>query len=327
MQPLWVNDRTLLFSTSSNRSVSLKPTVQLANTRFLQPIGFFSSRTRELLAFDVTNPALPKFASQLELGGDRAWTVGPAMASNDSVYLSYKVVPHSYQVANGAALDDDPEQADANKHYLKQIDYSDSANPVVSDKRVNLPGELRALSRQGALLYTVGSRRHPVTGDSLNNLPALQASGFDGTLAHLLDQLSLERGSQPFTVAGETVFLLDPQPEQSSTPQDPAAGSNAKKSSLATWQVNDDGKFMRLDSVVLGHEVAFRQFDGLTVLRGQGPTVRMIDSRDPQALRDLGAFDIGASGGSSLERADADLQRGLWLPLGSNGVTIVPLGR
>jgi hypothetical protein len=293
--------------------------------------------------------------------------VGAPYAANDNVYVSYRVIPHAGPLPGDAAtkLADAADQADGNKYFLKLIDYTDSANPVASSNAINIPGELRGLSRDGGLLYTAGAALDPTTGACLDNGYSLQVSGFDGAEAHLLDQLSLTSPTQPLTVSGETVFLLDPQPEQIWTPPvvDPAptgtsggtlnvAGNNSlnfsggviftaisfwppynyngwsanpKNSSLSTYEVGDDGKFAQLGSITLNHELAFTQFDGLTVLRNTGRTIRMLDSRDPQKLLDLGTFTLEAYGGSSLENAAADVSRGLWLPLWAYGVEIVPL--
>lgn len=370
IRPVWVNDRTLLLTLSGyqwgqafSRNSADAVNGIAANGIATQVIGSFSSRPRELLAVDVTTPAKPQFVSDLLVGENHSWTVGPAVAANDTVYLSYKVAPRYYYSPDVAALDVDPEQGDQNKYFLKQVDYSDSAKPVLSDARVNIPGELRALSRQGTLLYTVGAERDVASGNSLNKDFALHASSFDGTLVHLLDQLRLTSPAEPFTVSGETVSVLDAQPEQIWVPTTPPvttqndavtessapAGAlvldagvqltlanviwtgrngswqpNPKKSSFSTWEIGDNGKFVRRDSLKLEREVAFKQYGGLTVLRTNGPSVRFIDARDPQALKDLGVQAIEASGSSSLERAAGDLDRGLWLPLGTYGVTFVP---
>jgi hypothetical protein len=403
-----VNERTLLFSAPYYHWRYYTGMILFS---FGYP-GYYNSfpfRSCELLAVDITTPAQPKFASQTALGDGQSWNFSQPFAANDSVYVSYRVVP-GYVADPGAttqAAATDADQAEANKHFLKVIDYSDSTNPVVSGSAINIPGELRGLSRQGGLLYTVGAALDLTTGASEDSGAALHVSGFDGVAAHLLDQLALTNCWQPFAISGETVLLLDPQPAQiwKPTPQpDPgttggatttvsgggalilsggtfsltkagagtltlnssgnattqtantlATGTtlnlsgtitlgsvssialpigynywgswdaNPNLSSLTAYQVDDDGHFQQKGTLQLAHELSFTQFDGLSVLRSTGRDIRLVDTRDPQHLLDLGTFTLEANGNASLDTAAADITRGLWLPLWTYGVEIVPL--
>ena len=171
-------------------------------------------RTEQLIAFDVTLPEQPKFASQQTFGTDQSWDVAKPLAANDTVYLGYKVLP-SYsgiqpEATNSSAAPAPDEQV--NHYFLKLIDYSDSTMPVVADGSIALPGELRGVSRKGQLLYTVGPTLKVTDGSSAGGGRSLQASGFDGTAAHLLDQLPLGYSAQPFLLTGESLLVLHPQP-------------------------------------------------------------------------------------------------------------------
>jgi hypothetical protein len=368
VRPVGAAAGTLTLSGASDASVSSRFSFSSYSSSMLQLnssanaiypyYSYISSRSRELLAFDVTSPEAPKFASRLSLGtAENAWDVGEPLAAGDAVYASYRVVPRatppSADTATAAKIV--AEQVDANRHFLNVIDYSDSANPIAADGGVNLPGELRALSRQGTLLYTTGPALNATDGTAKPEGFALHATAFDGATAHLVDQLPLTTPTQPFALAGETVFLLNPQPAQIWKPKpidplpkpDPLSGAtldsvfvlrpiwwlprgtwetNPLATTLETWRVSDEGAFEKLGSFTGDHELSLTQFDGLTVLRTDNRTIRLIDSRDPTNLLDLGTATLEGYGGASLTAAAADLMRGLWLPTGAFGVQIVPLG-
>jgi hypothetical protein len=368
-----VNDRTLIFSSEGFRSWYFGGPMPLASTAgeskvssnalIIGPWRWSYARSRELAAFDVTLPEQPKLASTITVGDQRAWDVGEPLAANDSVYLSYKVVPAALpQEADAAtkqaAAVDQPYQ---NHYLLKVIDYSDSSNPVVPAGGIELPGELRALGRNGSILYTVGAQLDLTTGALVGDGKfALQASGFDGAAAHLLDEVALSSAAQPIAISGENLFVLNPQPAQNWVPNPqpvptddtttnnltitsnvvlklspigfyPYWGGtwvdNPEKSTFASYQLTDEGKFTQLGSLTLDHELAFTQFAGLAVLRANHPVLRFIDTRDPQKLADLGGGTIEGYGSSSLENAAADVTRGLWLPLFSYGVEFIAIGK
>lgn len=370
VKPLWVNDRTLVFSSEGFRSWYYGGPIALAarqavsavasSNLMISPWRWCYARSRELAAFDVTLPDQPKLASSITVGDDRAWDLGEPLAANDSVYLSYKVVPqivpdNASPTTKQAAAADQPFQ---NHYLLKVIDYSDSSNPVVPAGGIELPGELRGLGRKGSILYTVGAELDLTTGALVGEGKfALQASGFDGAAAHLVDEVELSSAAQPIAIAGDNVFVLNPQPAQKwvpspdpVTPIDPTAGGgvtntvsfklspisfypywggtwvdNPNKSTFVSYQLTDDGKFSQLASLTLDHELAFTQFDGLAVLRANNPVLRLLDTRDPQQLIDLGTGTIEGYGSSSLENGAADVTRGLWLPLFSYGVEFIPI--
>ena len=66
--------------------------------------------------------------------------------------------------------------------------------------------------------------------------------------------------------------------------------------------------------------------NGLAVLRSNDATVHLLDVRDPASPLDLGVYPLENNGSSSLENAAGDPDRGLWLPAGSFGVDVIPLG-
>ncbi|HEV7403425.1 MAG TPA: beta-propeller domain-containing protein [Chthoniobacteraceae bacterium] len=366
LKPLWVNDRTLLFShtsvyrpyytvnslaggvisantlsaastslaSSTLTTASIAPTAPTVPTPVTEPlqatitvgntVSFFwwNKNTTEFFAFDVGSPARPKYASHVKLDQDGMWQSAAPLTTGDKVYLSYKVLWRDTREKLPPGVPDP-----VNRHFLKVIDYSDNTAPVVAAGGINLPGELRALGRQGTVLYTVGPLLDRATGSLQGNGRAVQASSFDGAAAHLLDELPLDSSAQPFLVSGDALLVLHPQPAHF-WQWDYATGtyaSNPAHTTLDSWSLGDDGKFSLGATLTLDHELSVGRVNTLGVLRNNDPTVRLLDLGDPLHPSDLGVYPIHANGSSSLDHADGDAARGLWLPLGREGVDVISL--
>lgn len=352
LKPLWVNDRTLIFSTQSFRSWGWRSPYQIfdggvtanagvttltsaagvtvnggANASLIAPLWYwYGGNSTQLFAFDVTLPAQPKFASQLTFGQTDGWDFGNPLAANDTVYLGYKVLPTKIVDANAqAASPVDP----VNRYFLKLIDYSDSSAPVVADDGVNLPGDLRALGRQGTLLYTVGRQMKVADGSLVGTSCTLQASSFDGAAAHLLDQIPLQSFAQPFLVSGANLLVLNPQPAQlwqlNAVAGSSGWGPNPASTTLDAWSLGDNGKFSQGSTLTLNHELSLGQVQTLGVLRSNDRNIRLLDLSDFTKPLDLGLSTVELNGYSSLENAAGNAQDGLWLPLGAYGVDVIPI--
>lgn len=352
-KPVWVNDRTLVFATQGSawyqpRITTSTPvekvennsaataTVTLSGSLLYWPRYYPTLRTQDLFAFDVTDPAKLKLASQLSFGAEQSWdaaTVVPTV--NDKALLGFKALSR-YSISDPQTEEDKARAAEdartANRHYVTVIDYSDSSAPVVSDKKVNIPGELRAVSADGQFLYTMGQplkqEESGVTVDGKGTV--LHVSAFDGESAHLRDQLPLESRYHPLAFSGDAVFLLKPQPRQiwvDPTPENTANydyryEDNPKLSELVTLKPNAGGQLKPLDSVTLAHEIRFALINGLAVLTTNDDprAVRLLDARDPAKLIDFGIGEFKGIGSASIKNSAADPERGLWVPLGEYGV-------
>ncbi len=343
-KPLWVNDRTLIFAAEGGKSWGgYYPRAFVkageADSAALWPGYYYWSwgRTQELIAFDVSSPAQPKLASRLTFGEEQAWDVTTPLAANDTVYLGFKMLPF-YRWAEGEEgkplpADVAEQQKLIHRHFLKLIDYSDSANPVLALGKVNLPGELRALSRQGQLLYTVGRTLSTTDGNLQGTGSSLHVSGFDGKAAHLLDQLPIDSYAHPFAVSGEQIFVLHGQPpfvtNYAAAADEPAQSEPAEsKATFESLTVNEEtGKFTRVGLLTCEREVAFSLVDSVAVLRNyySDRNIRLVDLRDPAKLLDLGTFELQNNGSANLQLAAADPDLGLWIPLGAYGVEAVLL--
>ena len=348
IQPLWVNDSTLIWVSSQYRtwwwplgyfpvtpattlstgSATSTAASSVATSSFVvSPIfwwpPYVTGQGKRLFAFDVSSPDAPKFASKLEIGGQEAWDVSQPFTVDNLVYISHKdwgwnLTPNQTSTApTGQAAKPDPS---ASRHFLQVVEYGDPTAPVIREPMVNIPGELRGISRGGQLLYTVGRNQDPATDPATLSTPALLVSAFDGALAHLLDQLPLGYASQPFVLSGETVFLLHPSSPLYISGVSSSPAPVPPKSSLATWTVNASGKFAMLDEIDLDHELALSLFGALAVAHDHGSSVHLLDARDPSSLLDLGVQTFEGSGNATIENAAGDVLRGFWLPVGEFGV-------
>jgi hypothetical protein len=341
----------------ANEAASLEVSNIIAIDRWIPYWAY--SRSRVLHAFDVTLPSRPKHASTIEVGKGEPWDVSRAFAADGSVYLSHKqlgkpVALNGTDPSGEPGGDAEPSNDDginANRHFLDVVGYEDPAQPDLGDTHPNVPGRLVGLSRHGRLLYTMGLRYDLATGAAAaaaeESAPALHASAFDGSAVHLLDNLPLAAEGQPFAVAGETLYLLKPEPTHiwKNEPDDFGYVENAAVTKLSTFTITDEGKFLKLDEIALSHESNLSLFGDLAVAHG-GPSYRIcflawnagdfwsggnsrrlqfIDVTNPSDLRAIGEYTFDGAIYPNLTFADGDIARGVWVPLGDYGVEFVPL--
>jgi hypothetical protein len=95
---------------------------------------------------------------------------------------------------------------------------------------------------------------------------------------------------------------------------------NPKKSSLTTWELAANGKFVQLDEVELAHESSFHLFGNLGVVYERANQPRLLDLSEPSALRILGFLGFEGAPSLNYEFADGAADRGLWIPTGQYGL-------
>jgi hypothetical protein len=264
-----------------------------------------------LTAFDVSNPAVPLFRSEVDLGTNGGWNFSSAFASDGLVFLSHDLVDYRW-IPIPLAAGTDPVRTDSvsgyqtwwtQRSFLDVVDYADPLLPTVRQP-VNIPAQLAGIGLNGALLYTVG--QHAET-----NLPAayvrwLDVSAYDGVSASLVASMSLpEEWPSPWLILGTNFFLGRP------------GGTNTAPW-LERWALNQEtGKLMLLDNTTLAAPAdSLAGLDDLLAAHG-GNQLELLDA--PSLLK-LGGGTISTCYWLDLNHADGARDRGLWVPLGSYGV-------
>jgi hypothetical protein len=94
---------------------------------------------------------------------------------------------------------------------------------------------------------------------------------------------------------------------------------------LETWNLSAAGKFQRAGSVTLNSSASsLAAFDALLAVQQNDNSVTLFDASNGAALRRVGGGQPGGCFWFDLTRADGELGRGLWLPLGTYGVAKIP---
>jgi hypothetical protein len=181
----------------------------------------------------------------------------------------------------------------------------------------------------------------------------LHATALDGDVVHLLDQLPFTQYGKPPEIRGTTIFQFQPQQAKiwvpSNEPAPPAGdpiigdpidgvqltligGSywnpgtyedNPQKSTLTTWELGTNGKFVQLDEVELAHESTFHLIGNLGIVYQRANQPRLLDLSEPSALRILGFLNFEGAPSLNYEFADGAPDRGLWIPTGQYGLEAV----
>ncbi len=333
-RPVWPTPTTLVWmsgqpdywflaTTDFQRTASFAPDIWW-------PHGFGGGG--RLLAFDVADPAAPQFASEVTLSrtNHQWWSFSPAFATNGLVYISHRQsefiigLESQWQTRGEPTVTTDPATGESKtnsgpigtwvvRDYLDVVDYRDAFHPMVRDP-VNIPGRLTGLSRGGSLLYTIGSQWRPTNWYWKESLTA---SAYDGVEAHLVDTLELpEVWPHPVHIVDTSVFLGRPGYNYSNT--------NVAPHLLETWTLSNEGEFTQLGEVTLDAPVyLFADFPGMFAAQDNHRTVILFDLTTPAALEPIGASNLSGCVWPTLEGADGNAARGLWLPLGAYGVSKV----
>jgi hypothetical protein len=263
---------------------------------------FWGNNGGRLIAFDVNEAATPKFLSDVNLATNNWWNFSPPQTANGLVYLSHEAVEPvttNYWVQ---------------RWYLDVVDYADAAIPAVR-KPVNIPGSLQGVGSGGELLYTVGAHWTNSTNGWYDGTEYLDASAYDGVAAHLVDSLKLPAyWPRPVLVSGGLVFLGHP------------AETNTVKDLLEAWTLSGTGKFTLLGKAALSGAAQNLAIVGNLLVAQTGNQVSLFNR-----ATDSGVPALLVTGGPpgcvwfDLSKADGAVDRGLWLPLGAYGVSIIPL--
>jgi hypothetical protein len=292
-----------------------------------------------LIAFDVADPAAPKFASAINLQGTNGWwNFSKAFAAEGLVYLSHQqseflIVPFAADattdpasVPSGAAADTTvvdptvvypvPTGRWFSRSFLDVVDYADPEHPTVR-KPVNIPGRLHGVSHNGALLYTVGTRAHRDPNTSPSWTEYLSASAYDGVSAHRIDSIALsDAWPHPVVVVGNNVFVGRSGYSTTTTDVGPHL--------VETWTLPDSGRFTRSGRVELPMPASVLvHLPGMIAAQQTDNTLTLLDLADPTNLRVIGRGRPPGCVWFNMDNADGEAGRGLWLPLGFYGVATI----
>lgn len=288
----------------------------------------------QLIAFEVGDPASPRFASEVNLSQDNWWSFGSAFTADGLVYLSHQTsevieetpapVPGPVQPAKdpgdgtGVIVPLPPIRTWVQRSFLDVIDYADAKHPVVR-KPVNIPGTLQGISHQGSLLYTVGTHWAKELPNDWTEY--LEASAYDGLAAHLVDSLALSNvWPRPLLVLETNIFLGRPGYNY--------ANADTEPPSVETWTLPATGKFTRTGGVQLAAPAqSLAGLPGLLIAQESDNSVVLFDISKPYALQVRAQDRPPGCLGFDLNNSDGEATRGLWVPLGAYGVFRIPVKR
>ena len=275
---------------------------------------YWGNNGGRLIAFDVGNAATPKLLSDLNLATNTWWNFSPAYALNGLVYLSHQAMePYPPIVSGDQDTNAPPVDYWVQRSYLDVVDYADAANPTVR-KPVNIPGSLTGVARAGELLYTVGLHWTNPTNWWYDGTEYLDASAYDGVEAHLIDSLKLSSlWPHPVLALADNVFIGHP------------AETNTAKNLLEAWTILNDGKFTRLSKTELSGAAQNLANFGNLLAAQIGNQISLLNVTNPSAPAFLVTGGPPGCVWFDLSKGDGAVDRGLWLPLGVYGVSVVPI--
>jgi hypothetical protein len=283
-----------------------------------RPIAPWGSGGR-LLAFRVTELHGIEFASEINLGRDGGWNFSATQVGGGLLFLSHQVAEQAPPIVlededtGEVQIRQPPSWMWVQRSYLNVIDYENPADPMIR-RPVEIPGSLIGLSQEGALLYTVGARWRPDANWAFNWTEYLDASAYDGVMVSRIDSLELPtHWPRPYVVQGGDIFLGRPD-------------ENARdRALLERWRLSNEGRFhplVKIEMKAPAERLVAR--DEMLLVQAGGEVV-MMDCSDKDLLRRVGG---GAPPGCiwvELNRAQGELERGIWVPLGLNGVWRLPI--
>jgi hypothetical protein len=283
-----------------------------------RPIAPWGSGGR-LLAFDVLDPAEAVFACEINLGLTGGWNFSAAQMAHGLIHVSHQVGERAPPIvvedeATGEVRTEEPPAwMWVERSYLNVIDFANPADPMIR-RPVEIPGSLIGLSHGGAMLYTVGARWQPDASWSSDWTEYLDASSYDGVSVRRVDSLELPRTwPRPYVAQGGDLFLG-------------RAGVNARDGALLErWRLSDEGRFEPLVKIGLKAPAERLVVRGALLLVQAGGQVVMMDISDPDLPRRVGGETPPGCVWVPLNRAEGGADRGIWVPLGLNGVWRLPI--
>jgi hypothetical protein len=258
-----------------------------------------------LVGLDVSNPEQPRVVSDLNLTTNSWHGFSQVFREGSLLYVSHTELEAV----------EDPAQKITNwvqRSYLDVVDYADPMVPTVR-RPVSIPGLLEGVSHAGEMLYTRGNHGSNTESDSREYI---DASAYDGVAAHLVASLPLsDNWPRPVLVAGTNVIVGVAQYE---------TGGHAATHHLDKWSVEKTGKFVLGASQKIEQPISsLWHKGGLLAVQDNNNHVLLFDPNAPGVFVPRGQGSPGGCLGFDLTRADGDLTRGLWIPLGAYGIVVI----
>jgi hypothetical protein len=274
--------------------------VAATSIRMIAP-WYRTSTGHEMVVFDVRDTSTPKFTTTVDarIGQTGDWSAPVALEGK--LYLSYMAYDDTVTPGEGG-------KSRRYRHFLKSIDFTDTAKPTVSEE-VNIPGRLLAVTHRGETLLTVGCG-FDSKGDPTSNR-VFHTSQFDGSAATLADQLLTSSAYDPYVLDGNTLLIGS------------WSYGESKAERIRAWQISDDNTFTLAGQVRSSAFSSLKALNGLLVGYGNG-LPEIFDVSDAANPRNLEA-DTRELTNSDLTNADGGAGLGIWQAQGSSGVGVVRL--
>jgi hypothetical protein len=294
-----------------------------------------SGSAAKLYSVDASNAAAPQFLSEIKLGATNQWgSFSRPFVADGAVFLSEQftettITGTNFVVRTNVVWVED-RAADPSKdvplitvtnteviytsrqiNWLHVVDYAAPAAPVVRQP-VTIPGALRGMTADGALLYLVGYKLDADT--AIDGQEWLHACAYDGVAAYLVDSIPLPK-DWPHAVLTQdrSVFVSRPQ-----------SGDTVSRA-LEIWAVDDSGKFTKLNERPVATNIyALYRVSDLLVAQEDG-NLEFFDLTRPAELPVLGKSTLSGCYGANLEAAAGSQGDGLWLPMDLYGVLQIRL--
>jgi hypothetical protein len=290
--------------------------------------GFFYSwwGGGNLTAFDVSNPAAPAFASQVQLSTN-GWSFSQSYTVGDLVYSSYE---NSVMITNAPASTTNsagskgasPPSPDQpwwiEENYLAVVDYTDPLNPTPRPP-ANIPSPLAGVSPDGSIVYTEGPHLNALNYFDWSQ-SYLDASAYDGVSAHLIDSIPFSPNwPDAWLVSGTNVLISRSGYSYTST--------NVTPNAIELWNLSPAGKFVLQSSLQPDQPIygLLGLDSGLVVGQGNYSSLFVFDLSKAPALNLLLETKLDSCLWFNLSGTAGSRSGGLWVPFGYYGVEQVTL--
>jgi hypothetical protein len=272
-----------------------------------------------LIAFDVTEPTRPQWASDVTLAQNGTWDFSAAHLADGLVFLSHQVVEQAppvivYDEASGTwQTNAPPAWMWIQRSFLNVVDYEDPTDPTIR-RPLEIPGPLIGLSHAGALLYTAGARWKPDEDWSYDPTVWLTASAYDGAAVRRVDSMELPNNwPQPLLARDGDIFLG----RTGMAPHEPH--------SLEWWRLSNQGSLTGILKIEMTAPAERLHARGALLAVQVAGDIALFNASTPDALPRIGGATPPGCLWVDLARAEGSLERGLWLPMGLNGVWRLPV--